>query len=108
MKNEPAITVASITAGVTAFLGLLAAFGLPLTDEQTSAILGVVAVVGPLVVGFIARRYVVPSNHVAAREEADSGRIVAGPAASQTVGTAVVVTRPTPPTTGNDPTGPNV
>ncbi len=108
MKNEPAITVASITAAVTAFLGLLTAFGLPLTDEQTTAILGVVAVIGPLVVGFIARRYVVPTNHVAAREDTDTGRIIAGPAAEQTDGTAVVVTRPTPPTTGDDPTGPEI
>lgn len=106
MKNEPAVTVASITAGVTAILGLLTAFGLPLTDEQTTAILGVVAVIGPLVVGFIARRYVVPTNHVAAREDTGTGRIVAGPAAQQADGTRVAVTRPTPPTaTGDDPTG---
>lgn len=60
MKNEPAITVASITAGVTALLALAAAFGLQLSDEQQAAILGVVAVVAPLVVGFVARRYVTP------------------------------------------------
>ena len=59
-NTEPAITVAAITAGVTAVLALLAAFGLPLTDQQQTAILGVVAVIAPLVVGFIARRLVVP------------------------------------------------
>lgn len=41
MKSEPVLTV--ITAFVAATLGLLAAFGLDFTAEQTAAIVGWVA-----------------------------------------------------------------
>jgi ABC-type spermidine/putrescine transport system permease subunit II len=60
MTNEPLLTVASITALVTTVLGLLVAFGVHLTGDQEKAILGIAAVVAPLVVGFIARRKVTP------------------------------------------------
>lgn len=60
MKNEPVITVASITALVAALIALLIAFGVNLSDQQQAAIMGVVAVVGPLVAAFIARRKVTP------------------------------------------------
>lgn len=56
---EPVVTTASITAGVTAAIALLVAFGVPVNDEQKVAIIGVVAVVAPLVVT-VARRYVTP------------------------------------------------
>ncbi|TDC81915.1 hypothetical protein E1193_13515 [Micromonospora sp. KC606] len=48
--TEPLITVGTVTAGVTALIALLVAFGLPVSDDQQTAILGVVAVVAPLVV----------------------------------------------------------
>ena len=51
----PVITAATITAGATAIIALLVAFGVPLTDEQQTAILGVIAVAGPLIVGFVGR-----------------------------------------------------
>ena len=60
MKNEPALKVATYTAIVTAVLALLTSFGLNLSDEQTAAILGVVAVLAPIVAGFITRRHVTP------------------------------------------------
>lgn len=60
MTTEPLVTVASITAGVTALLGLLVAFGLDLTTDQTAAVLGVVGVVAPLVVAWFARSRVTP------------------------------------------------
>ena len=60
MKNEPAVTVATITAVVAALLALLAAFGLSLSQDQTAAIMGVVAVLAPLVSGFITRGKVSP------------------------------------------------
>ena len=44
MKTEPLVTLASITAGATALLGLLVAFGVPLTEGQQVAVLAVVAV----------------------------------------------------------------
>ena len=60
MTREPLITVATITAAVSAVLALLVAFGIDLTGEQQTAILGVVAVAAPLVVGVVARRKVTP------------------------------------------------
>ena len=49
MNTEPVVTVASITAGVTALLTLLTAFGVfNLTAEQQFAVMGVVAVLAPL------------------------------------------------------------
>lgn len=61
MKREPLLTAAGITAVVSALLGALVAFGLDLTDEQTSAVLAVVAVLAPLAVGLAARGKVTPS-----------------------------------------------
>lgn len=60
MKSEPVITVASITALVAAILALLAAFGLNLSPDQKTAILGVVAVVAPLVAAAFSRGKVTP------------------------------------------------
>lgn len=90
--KEPVVTVASITAGVTAILALLVAFGLPLTGDQQTAILAVVAVVAPPVVALIARRLVTPTSRVAAQVDAKSGVVVAGPAAAESDGTPVTVT----------------
>ncbi|MGX4657115.1 hypothetical protein ACWCHM_26200 [Micromonospora sp. SCSIO 07396] len=53
--TEPLVTVGVVTAAVTAVLALLTAFGLPVSDEQQTAILGVVAVVAPLVVMAVGR-----------------------------------------------------
>lgn len=53
--SEPLLSVGSITAGVTALIALVTAFGLDLTSEQQTAILGVVAVVAPLVVSLVGR-----------------------------------------------------
>lgn len=74
--HEPVITTASITAAVSALIALLVAFGIDLTEEQTTAILGVVAVAAPLVV-IIARRYVTPRQDVV--EKRDGDQVVAGP-----------------------------
>jgi ABC-type multidrug transport system fused ATPase/permease subunit len=60
MNNEPAVTVGTITAVVSALLTLLAAFGLNLSADQTAAVVGVVAVLAPLVAAFITRRKVTP------------------------------------------------
>jgi hypothetical protein len=53
--SEPLWSVGSITAAVTAIIALLAAFGLDISDDQQSAILGVVAVAAPLVVAALSR-----------------------------------------------------
>lgn len=60
MKNEPLVTVATITAAITALLGLLVAFGVSLTGDQEKAILGVAAVAAPLLVAAFARSKVTP------------------------------------------------
>ncbi|MFI1197681.1 hypothetical protein ACH4T9_31095 [Micromonospora sp. NPDC020750] len=53
--SEPLFTVGVLTAAVTAVLALLVAFGLPVSDGQQSAILGLVAVLAPLVVSLVGR-----------------------------------------------------
>lgn len=62
MNTEPLWTVAGITAAVTALIALLTAFGLDLTEAQSTAILGVVAVLAPTVVALVARSKVTPVN----------------------------------------------
>ncbi len=64
MSSEPLVTVASITAGVAAIIALLVSFGIPVTPEQQTAILGVVAVVAPIVVALVARGRVTPNTRV--------------------------------------------
>ena len=88
MKNEPLITVATITSGVTAMLGLLVAFGVPVTQEQQDAILAVVAVVAPVVVALVGRGLVTPNGSVVERV-APSGQVLAGEANELETGTPI-------------------
>ena len=60
MKREPVVTASTITAVVAAGLALAAAFGLHLSKEQTAAIMGAVALLAPIVAGFIGRQFVTP------------------------------------------------
>lgn len=90
-NNEPIVTVAGVSSAVSAVIALLVAFGLQLTVEQTAAIMGVVAVIAPIVVALIARKFTVSLNRVAAYEEKGEAVVVAGPAASQPTGTEVAV-----------------
>lgn len=60
-KTEPAITIASITALIAAVITLGTAFGLNLSEDQQAAILGLVAVAGPIVAGVLTRRQVSPT-----------------------------------------------
>lgn len=62
MSKEPVITIGSISAGVGAIIALVVAFGVPLTEDQQIAILGVVAAVGPIVATVITRRFVSPAK----------------------------------------------
>ena len=64
MKTEPLVTLASITAGATALLGLLVAFGVPFTEGQQVAVLAVVAVAAPFVVALAGRGKVTPNANV--------------------------------------------
>lgn len=61
MKNrEPVLNAAVVVAIVTAGIAMLAAFGLPITPEQTQAVIAFVSVVAPLAVAFLARKKVTP------------------------------------------------
>ena len=58
--REPAVIVGMITSLAAAVIACLVAFGLPLTDDQVQALLGLVAVVGPIVAAVITRGKVTP------------------------------------------------
>lgn len=68
-NTEPAITIGSISAAVAAIIAVAVAFGIPISEDQQIALLGVVAAVGPIVTAIITRRFVVPTGAVA--EELD-------------------------------------
>lgn len=56
MDKEPVVTVAMVTGIGSAFVACLVAFGLPLNNNQQGAVLGLLAVVAPLVV-MVARKW---------------------------------------------------
>lgn len=58
LRTEPARLIGGIVAAVAAVVGLLVAFGVPVTDDQKEAILLVVSTVGPLVAGLVIRERV--------------------------------------------------
>lgn len=55
MKSEPSVIVGTVTAFVTALIGLLVAFGLDITEDQKNAILGMTAVLAPIIAAVIIR-----------------------------------------------------
>jgi hypothetical protein len=69
VKKEPAVIIGAIGSVVTSIVALLVAFGLNLTVDQQTAIVGVVLTVTPLIVGLITRQYVFAPATVAALEE---------------------------------------
>ena len=64
MKYEPLISISSIVAGATAVIALLVAFGVPLTEDQKVAILGLVGVIAPVIVALVTRGKVTPNAAV--------------------------------------------
>ena len=64
MKQEPLISISSIVAGATAVIALLVAFGVPLTEDQKVAILGLVGVLAPVIVALVTRGKVTPNAAV--------------------------------------------
>lgn len=86
IKNEPAL----VTTTVAALLGLLSAFGLDLTDEQTAAI----TTIATLAAGILTRQQVTPTRKVGAEDvsaPAEPTSLEAGPAADVPEGTPVDV-----------------
>jgi hypothetical protein len=57
-RAEPLLSVAGITAGVTALISLAVSFGFELSQDQQLSLMGVVAVLAPLAVALIARNKV--------------------------------------------------
>ncbi len=58
MRTEPAVIVAATTAVAVAVVGLLVAFGVPMTEDQQAAVLGVVGALAPIVAGVVTRHFV--------------------------------------------------
>lgn len=52
---EPLVTVGSLVAAAVAVLALLVSLGADIDDDRQTAILGVVAVIAPLVVALVGR-----------------------------------------------------
>lgn len=88
-QREPAVIVGTITALVTAGVACAVAFGMDLTDDQQSAILGVAAVVAPLLAAIITRPKVTPNAKVVefVNTATDPDRVVAGEASPFPTGT---------------------
>ncbi len=90
MTSEPLLTTGTATAIVAAIVTLVVAFGADLTETQTAAILGVAAVLAPLLVGLVARSRVTPNGSVVASRQDGTGT-VAGAASPLPDGTPVEV-----------------
>lgn len=54
--NEPALAVSLVAA----ILGVLVAFGVPLTEDQRESLLALVAIAGPILTGAVIRSQVKP------------------------------------------------
>lgn len=93
--REPAVVIGLITGVVGAVIALLVAFGVELSKDQITAILGLFAAVAPIAAAVWTRTKVTPSDAVVARISPDpaESRIVAGPASTLTDGTPVTVTK---------------
>lgn len=74
MKNEPVLTLAGITAVVAALIGVLVAFGVPMTDDQQKAVLVAVGAIAPLALAYYARKRVTPVAADPDPVELDGGR----------------------------------
>lgn len=65
MSREPLVSLASVTAFVSAVITVVVAFGVELSQEQTAGILGLVAVLAPAVVAIFTRSRVTPVTKTA-------------------------------------------
>lgn len=83
VKDEPVLSATTIVTIATAVVGLVVAFwpGL-LTDLQQDALLVLVGVVAPVVVGMVVRGKVTPNANVAERVD-KHGTVIAGEANDQ-------------------------
>lgn len=89
IQREPILTTGAVVSAVTAALSLAASFGLNLSEDQRTAILGVVPFIVAGVTWALARRKTSPAAEVAAQKI--NGQVVAGPASAISDGTPVKV-----------------
>lgn len=59
-ETRPVFTSTTIVAVVTAVIALFVAFGVELSNEQTAAILGMVGVFAPIIVGIYSSQKTTP------------------------------------------------
>lgn len=59
MSREPAVIVGGL---VTAILALLVAFGVPITDNQSGAVLSLAVILAPLLSSVVIRHFVTPAK----------------------------------------------
>jgi hypothetical protein len=64
--GEPLVSVGGVTSAASAVIALVVAFGLHLSDTQTGSILGVIAVLAPIVVTVVGRKKVFAPDTVRA------------------------------------------
>lgn len=55
MSDQPLVTSAAIASFVSAIIGLLISFGVPVTPEQNAAIMALVAAVSPWLMWYLAK-----------------------------------------------------
>lgn len=60
MHKEPAAIIGTATAVVSALIALLVAFGVDVSEDQQTAIIGAVVVLAPIVAGLLIRSKVTP------------------------------------------------
>jgi hypothetical protein len=60
VNREPVLSAGTTSAAIAAVIALLVSFGFDISDDQQSAILGVVAVLAPIVAAIAARPKVTP------------------------------------------------
>ncbi|MGI8403804.1 MAG: hypothetical protein ACR2OE_03380 [Thermomicrobiales bacterium] len=70
LSKEPSAIIGTVVAIVTAILALLIAYGFDVSQQQQSAILGVTAVIAPLVAAIIIRGNVFSPASAAAQYRA--------------------------------------
>lgn len=90
-QREPAVIVGTITAVAAAAVTAAVAFGLDLTDEQRTAILGLVAVLAPIVAAIVTRPRVTPNAKVVeyVNTSTQPDTVVAGQASPAPTGTVL-------------------
>lgn len=87
-EREPAVIAGTIVAIIAAIITLVVAFGVNLTETQTEAILGLAAVLAPILAALLTRPRVTPNGKVAEYVTPEGAR-VAGEASPLPTGTVL-------------------